>query len=76
MKLLLVAAEASASSFSAIVLQSFLRVHTISASLLRDKIALCASKPLASIQVKNAMETMAIGSVAGQVSTLDGGTRE
>lgn len=76
MKLLLVAAEASASSFSAIALQSFRRVHTISASLFRDTVALCASRPLANIQVKIAIEPIAIGNVAGHVSRLDGGRRE
>lgn len=76
MKLLLAAAAASASSFSAMVLQSLLRVHTISASLFRDRIALCASRALANIQVKKAMEQTAMGKVAGQVSTSDGGIRE
>jgi hypothetical protein len=76
MKLLLVAAVTSASSFSAIVRQSFLLVHTISASLFLDKVALCASRPFANMQVRKAIDQMAIGNVAGQVSPSDGGTRE
>jgi hypothetical protein len=65
MKSLLAAAAASAFSFSAIVLQSFLLVQTISASLLRETVAVCANSPFAVIQVVIAMDTIAIARADG-----------
>jgi hypothetical protein len=65
MKSLLAAAAASAFSFWAIVLQSFLRVQTISANLLRETVTECANKPFAAIQVVIAMLTMAVARAGG-----------
>jgi len=65
MKLFLAAAAASAFSFCASARHSFRRVQTISASLLRDTVALCASRPLANVQVRIAIVQIAIGSCKG-----------
>ena len=65
MKSLLAAAAASAFSFCAIVLQSFFRVITISASLLREIVATCAKRKLAAMHVVIAMLPIATASAGG-----------
>lgn len=55
MKSLLAAAAASAFSFRAIVFQSSFRVITISANLLRERVATCAKRKFAAMQVTIAM---------------------
>lgn len=65
MKSLLAAAAASAFSFCAMVLHSFLLVQTTSANLFLETVAACAKSPLAAIQVVTAMLTIAIASAEG-----------
>ena len=65
MKSLRAAAAASAFSFCAMVLQSFFRVITISANLLREMVATCAKRKLAAIHVVMAILPMATASSGG-----------
>lgn len=73
MNSLLARASASACSLSAIVLQSSFLVHTISASLLRDTVAECATKTLATMHVKKAMATTEFASAGGKPVSSDAG---
>lgn len=65
MKSVLAAAAASAFSFCAIVIHSFFRVITISASLLREMVATCAKRKLAAIHVVMAILVIATASAGG-----------
>lgn len=65
MKSVLAAAAASAFSFCAIVIHSFFRVITISASLLREMVATCAKRKLAAIHVVMAILVIATARAGG-----------
>lgn len=76
MKLVLAAAASSAFSFCARARHSFRRVRTISASLLRETVALWANKPLANVQVRIATVQTATGSCRGYPPGSEGGSRD
>lgn len=73
MKSVLAAAAASAFSFRAIVFQSAFRVITISANLLRERVATCAKRKFAAMQVTIAIPATAAVTEGGYPLWSEGG---